>query len=163
MDNLFKVVYKYKSIWNESGSKEFSSSLILVTKGFLTKYQHRIEDQLVKFRPILADLNAKVSDLKTRLADLKDQMKNITKRISEFESPIGKIVEGFDDLVLVFPLAMPGGFSVCSSFLIQTIRYRKYYLRSYPRAQTKQDGTNILRPIPDDEMATTAPLWIDKK
>jgi hypothetical protein len=159
---FFDIVYSFRSIWVSIDPKELSP-ISSVMKNFLGKYHHRIDERLFQLSPLVADLNKTATQLKSELNNLKQDRKDITKRITEFESPIGKLAAGFDDLVLVFPLAVVGGFLVCSSFIIQTFRYRKNYLNSYPNYQTVNQATGQIRNLNTQEKVSTAPLWLDKQ
>jgi chaperonin cofactor prefoldin len=155
-ESLYLLVYKYRSSWNTTDYDVISSPVADLVKRFLEKYNKRVETELLKLIPVVTNLNENVTQLKKELAGLKDDRKNITKRITEFESPIGKLTAGFDDLVLVFPIAIVCTFVVCSSFLTQTFRFRRECLNSYPANDQNNHAINLGR------SAIAAPLWIDK-
>jgi hypothetical protein len=90
--SLYLLVYNYRSSWNSSDYEVLSSPVSIFIRGFLEKYNDRIESELIKLRLIVINLKENVTQLNNELADLKDDRKNITKRITEFESPIGKLI-----------------------------------------------------------------------
>jgi hypothetical protein len=66
-------------------------------------------------------------------AELDEKQKDITKMLNEFDSAVGKLVIAFDTLGIIFPLALVGGFIVCTAIRIQTIRIRKNLMFFYDR------------------------------
>jgi hypothetical protein len=123
---------------------------------FWQRYDSRIKSQSISLKTSLEDLEFRLKNSNSSLAKLNEEQENIKKRIDEFESPIGKLTAGFRDVIIVFPLALGGGFLVCASILIETARIRREYLRFHP----KNENFNVLS---EEDIARTAPLWLDPK
>jgi hypothetical protein len=77
--------------------------------------------------------------------------------LEEFESPIGKLTIGFDDLVMFFPIALASGFLVVTSMLIEAMKFRRYYLSFHPMKD------NVKGSLTSQDIARTAPLWVDRE
>jgi len=105
-------------------------------------------------------MSDKLTQLEDKKSVLDDQQKEITNRLNEFESPIGKLKIGFDDLMIIFPIALTGGFAMCASMFVDTQSYRRYYLNFHPK---RIDVDGIARNLSDDEISLSAPLWLDPK
>jgi hypothetical protein len=125
-------------------------------QGFWNFYDSRIKSELTPLKTSLARLEIVLNNSENSLEKLIQEQENIKKRIDEFESPIGKLTAGFNDVITVFPFALGGGFLVCASILVETIRIRSDYFKFHP----KHDNGHNLR---EDEVARTAPLWLDPK
>lgn len=82
------------------------------------------------------------------------KQRNITQMLNEFDSPIGKLTIGFDTLILLFPIALAGGFSVCGSLLINSIRIRKDLMSFYSKREKSEENVR-------QRVVSVAPLWID--
>jgi hypothetical protein len=119
-------------------------------------YDFRINSERTSLENNIAKLKVRFSNLNNSLGELNKEQENIKKRIDEFESPIGKLTAGFNNVITVFPFVLGGGFLVCASILVETIRIRKAYFEFHPMTR----GRGRIRA---GEVARTAPLWLDPK
>ncbi|HEY7108426.1 MAG TPA: hypothetical protein VH415_03265, partial [Nitrososphaeraceae archaeon] len=123
---------------------------------FWGTYRNKIDKEYSLLTDKIKDSEVLIKNLNVTLVRLNNEQEDITKRIDEFQSPIGKLTAGFNNVITVFPFAVAGGFLVCTSILVETILVRRDYFKFH----SKRDNGHSLN---DDEVARTAPLWLDPR
>lgn len=86
---------------------------------------------------------------------LEQKGRAIAERLSQIETPIGKLPFGITESVMLFPLSLGIGFLICSSLLNDVIALRKEF---HERCRKYDPNQKILT---DKKVAIVAPLWID--
>jgi F5/8 type C domain len=151
------TIAKYPKFWSTvKGKTSFFIELNNQVEGLWKKYQSKIKSENSTLANQVSNSQIQLTNLNDKLLKLNTEQENIEKRISEFDTPIGKLSAGFNDVITIFPFALAGGFLVCTSILVETMRIRRDYYKYHP----KKDNGNTLY---EDEVARTAPLWLDPK
>lgn len=99
---------------------------------------------LKKQRSLLTD---ELSQVKARL----DEMKSL----QEFDTPIGKLPVGLNDLVLLFPVLLAAGLLFMSSLFSETLKLRLAY---HQLSRIRDPNAEIFS---GSHLALVAPIWID--
>jgi hypothetical protein len=137
------------------GKGGFYVDLNSTVEDFWDKYKSKIENQNSTLQVQLSELEDNKTKLDNKFSTYNNRLGNITKSLEEFESPIGKLTIGFDDLVMFFPLASASGFLVVTSMLIGAMKFRRDYLNFHPRKDSMKGS------LSSQDIARTAPLWVD--
>jgi hypothetical protein len=156
-EEINQTLVENPRFWETVQGKElfFEVTLIGTVENFWDKYDEQIKNQRFTLEDKLSVLEEDRTRLENDFSRLNNELGNITKRLEEFESPIGKLTIGFDDLVMFFPLGLASGFLVVTSMLIDAMKLRRDYLNFHPRRDKIKGSLSTL------EVARTAPLWVD--
>ena len=112
-------------------------------------YEH-VEDLSRKVRGLDDERERVEVALNGTLARL-DGMKGLQK----IQTPFGPLPIGLNELVLLFPVLLAGGFVMCASLLADCLQLR----REYHRLARLKDPEGRL--VDDARIALAAPVWID--
>lgn len=125
-------------------------------KEFWTTYGSQIDTEIQNLQVNLDKFSEYKKHLENKTSELDEQQKEIKKRLDEFESPIGKLRIGFDDLITFFPAGLLAAFLAVVSILVDTIIIRNAYYNWYTI-------NGYTPPLNREDIITIAPLWIDPK
>jgi hypothetical protein len=124
---------------------------------FYDKYQNKINKEITNLENLSQIKSKELTGLNNNLIELKENQKEIENRIEGFESPIGKLTIGFNDLLIIFPFALLIGFILIVSYLIASMNIRRKLIKFYPNSVENNNVVN------ENDIADVAPLWIDPK
>jgi len=145
---------KFWKIFEEKGN--FFLEINKHVQKFWTNYGSDVDSEIKRLETNLQNFLEYERNLKMKINQLNEQQAEIKKRLQEFESPIGKLSIGFDDLITFFPAAILAASLVIFSTLVDSITVRKVYYELYPIT----DHSPVLDP---EDVVIIAPLWLDPK
>ena len=106
---------------------------------------------------MLQNKSNEIIHLNNTLTDLRENQKEIKNRIEGFESPIGKVTIGFNDLLRTFPFALLVGFLVIISLLIESMDIRRKLIKFNSNSIENNNS------VKENDIVDVTPLWIDPK
>ena len=152
---LFERFQQNLLFWiSYEGKADFTVQIDEDIQNFWNKYEQAINTLIINTESLITKFEDDQENLINISSQLDNKQKNITQMLNEFESPIGKLTIGFDTLIIYFPVALAGGFSVCASLLINTIRIRKDLMKFHNKDTDIDYDTR-------QRIVSIAPLWID--
>ncbi|RMF62278.1 MAG: hypothetical protein D6743_12300 [Calditrichaeota bacterium] len=138
-----------------SGKEGFSVRLSEQVSRFWAKYDSVIRNESRHLEKELGALQASKDRLEDQKKALSGQEEVLSTRLSQIESPLGKLPVGLVESVLFFPVLLAIGFLVSTGQFAELIRLRSAFHRL---ALSKDPARHILT---DQQIALTAPLWLD--
>lgn len=124
-------------------------------KRFWSKYGALVQTQSDKLKSDVAQLEASKTDLEQQVTHLEKTEEEVSARLSQIESPLGKLPVGLNESILIFPLVLAIGFGLCISLFCETTQLRRVVHDFY----LQKDPEQII--LTDQQIALIAPLWID--
>ena len=121
----------------------------------LKTQQEQMNTQAEQTDQALEQNRSQVDSLKARKTEIQKKKRRVEKRISEFQSPFGKLPLGLKEATLAFPFILTAGFLVCSLLLASLIRLRREY-HDQTRARFPGDTVAV-----EQRVTLLAPLWLD--
>ncbi|MGD1837807.1 MAG: hypothetical protein ACPKPY_07090 [Nitrososphaeraceae archaeon] len=116
------------------------------------KYNWNLGQDDYNTQEIIQNFNNTIQNVRNDIKKTDNTINEIKGRADEFASPMGKLVLGFDEIILFFPLLLIGGYLVCIFILIEIFFLRKILFDLY----TNQG-------ISEEDISRGIPLWIDNK
>lgn len=137
------------------GKQRLYAKLNEGVEGFWSGYGAALETHTRRLTQTLEKLQADRTAIEQQQARLKAQEEKVAARLSQIESPLGKLPVGLIESVAVFPVLLAVGFGICVSLLCETVRLRGALHQLYQR----RDPDRAV--LTDRQIALVAPLWID--
>lgn len=138
----------------ENDLREQHDRFLSAIRDLLTRHRDRIEEQvynLSREERDLADERERVEEALNRTLARLDGMKGL----QNIQTPFGPLPIGLNELVLLFPVLLAGGFVLCASLFADSLELRREYHRL---ARLKDPGGGVLD---DARIGLAAPVWID--
>ena len=115
-----------------------------------------------KIQPVMDGLDVRIDDGSSKIALMKRNQKSLTERqkqlsarITEIESPIGKLPIGLTESVLVFPILLAFGFWFTAGIFVEHAGSRVELKEIEARGELAKESLGSW------QIARLAPLWID--
>lgn len=121
---------------------------------FWTTYGSEVDKQIQSLGNNLRKFLHYENDLKIKISQLNQTQSEIKERLQDFESPIGKLSIGFDDLITFFPAGLLASSLLVISILVDTIIIRRRYFKAYP-VEDYDPKLNT------EDVTLIASLWLD--
>lgn len=145
-------IYSNTTMW-----KKVISDGVNNTNQFYNKYYAIINKEISYLENLSQNKSNEIIQLNNTLTGLRENQKEIKNRIEGFESPMGKLTIGFNDLLRIFPFALLIGFIVIISLLIESMTIRRKLMKFFSNSIEKNNALN------ENDIVDVAPLWIDPK
>ena len=113
------------------------------------------QPEVISLTQLKHNLEQLVNNIEKRRSDIETGMKGLANRFDQFESPIGKIPLGFNEVIAMFPMLLAIGFLVYSFLLTQVMRLRIELRNKY------QSGDPFGITKVDHFVSFLGPLWIN--
>lgn len=142
--------------WEQYGGKlDFFGELRRELDGYWTKYG--FQEQKDALQAAKLRLDSATAALNTRKTSLENQEKSLVARLTQIESPLGKLPIGLVEGVQIFPLLMAIGFVWCCAVLIELVGMRRALKDGYRERGPEQAA------LTDRHLSLVAPLWIARR
>ncbi|GEM_PF-1908305 len=138
-----------------TGKVGFSVELGEEVDRFWNEYGSLVSEQNREIENRLGDLEKAKTAVEKERKGLEAREEEVIARLSQIESPMGKLPVGLEESVLVFPILLAIGWLMCVSMLGETTRLRLAFHGLYQG----QDPTRKI--VSDEQVLLVAPLWID--
>lgn len=138
----------------EGDLREQHDRFLSALQDLLRRHGDRIDEQvfdLSREERELADERERVEEALNRTLARLDGMKGL----QNIQTPFGPLPIGLNELVLLFPVLLAGGFVLCASQFADSLELRREYHRL---ARLKDPGGDVLD---DARIGLAAPVWID--
>lgn len=128
---------------------------------FWTTYGSDVDKEIQRLGNNLHNYLQYEKNLKIKISQLNETQSEIKKRLQDFESPIGKLSIGFDDLVTFFPAGLLAGFLLVNSILVDTIIIRRRYFKAYPIKDYDPKSNPDDAKLNPKDVTLISSLWLD--
>lgn len=160
VDPFLRWLYGTVESWRPDGSAS-RPELRSEAGAFFQFYRKRLHDYRSSLMQKENGLERTVSNLESSITEHKATIDGLDQRIESLQglesisTPFGEIPVGLNELVLLFPLLLAGGFFAYINALAKTFRLRD----AYHRLCRRQDPTGTV--FTQEHIALVAPLWLD--
>ena len=127
-----------------------------------TEIKNLWEGMREKIQPVMDGLDVRIDDGSSKIALMKKNQKSLTERqkqlserITEIESPIGKLPIGLTESVLVYPILLAFGFWFTAGIFVEHAGSRVELKEIETRGELAKES------LGSSQIARLAPLWID--
>ena len=138
-----------------SGKSTFYFKIDRLVEEFWNNFGSGIEHQMQVLASRKDSLTSERNSLISKIELLKFNQKQISDRLSQMESPFGKIFVGLDESVAVFPLLILLGTGICVYRLSYMFRLRRLLVPGIENIRIEINGSD------DSPSLALTPLFID--
>jgi hypothetical protein len=112
-----------------------------------------LEETINKLQTAKQPIEQSNTNLVNQKTKIDSVAQKIADRLEQPNSPLGTLPVGFNELVLVFPIALAGGFFVCISSFLDAMNIRRELQHFYRHSADYSTD--------DQQISSTSPLWLD--
>lgn len=133
----------------------FSVELSEEVNRFWREYGEVIETQGAGLERELKVMQRTQQELETKQAELEKEEAAFSERLSQVQSPIGRLPVGLHESVMVFPILVAFVFLLCAGLFRESVRVRQAFHHLYQRKDPEKAV------LTDAQVALVAPLWLE--
>lgn len=137
------------------GKGEMSITLDTEIKNLWKALREKIQPVMDGLDVRIDDGNSKIALMKRNQKSLTERQKQLSARITEIESPIGKLPIGLTESVLVYPILLAFGFWFTAGIFVEHAGLR------VELKDIETRGELVKESLGSWQIARLAPLWID--